>query len=85
VVESAIFGVAASGSGISAGNSFAPIFLALPADKREEGDAHLYLAFTGYNGINPPVSHSKQELFGHRLDLPPVNCPEHYYLPKANS
>ena len=53
VVESTLLGVAASSSGISAGNSFVPIFLALPADKREQGGANLYLAFTGYNGIIP--------------------------------
>ena len=53
VVESVVFGVTASGFWISAGISFVPIFLALPADKREQGDANLCLAFTGYSGIIP--------------------------------
>ena len=47
------FGMTVSGFWISAGIPFVPISLALPADKREYGDANLYLVFTGYNGIIP--------------------------------
>ena len=53
VLESVVFGVTASGFWISAGTPFVPIFRALPADKREQGGAHLYLAFTGCNGFSP--------------------------------
>jgi len=53
VVESAPFGVTASGFWISVGTPFVPIFCTLPADKREQGGTKLYLAFTGYNGIMP--------------------------------
>ncbi len=47
------FGMTVSGFWISAGIPFVPISLALPADKREYGDANLYLVFTGYHGIIP--------------------------------
>jgi len=68
---------------MSAGTPFAPIFQALPADKREQGGTHLYLAFTGYNGIIPQ-SHILSQLFDLRPDLLPVNTSEHSHL-KANS
>ena len=58
VVESALFGVTASGFWISAGTPFVPISLALPADKREYGDANYYLAFTRYDGIIPSADRS---------------------------
>ena len=47
------FGMTVSGFWISAGIPFVPISLALSADKREYGDANLYLAFTRYDGIIP--------------------------------
>ena len=86
VVKSAAFAVTASGFWISAGTPFVPIFWALPADKREQGGAHLRLAFTGYNGTIPksPVpswSHlvsaqifSRQTLS--KEILLDVNCPQ---------
>ena len=66
------FGMTVSGFWISAGIPFVPISLALPADKREYGDANQYLAFTRYDGIIPqsPIGD-----FGHGTDLPPVNSP----------
>ena len=53
VVESAPFGVTASGFLISVGTPFIPVFQALPVAKREHGVANLYLAFKGYNGVIP--------------------------------
>ena len=98
VVDSALFGVTAqiqSGwiSSLWSGtfwlwdlskNSFVPIFQALPADKREQGGAHLHPVFHKIQWYHSPVSHSKLELFGHSSDLLPVNTPEHS-IPESNS
>jgi len=75
VVASAPFGVSFWLLDLSR-TSFCSHLPALPAGKREYGDANLYLVFTGYNGIIPqsPIANRNS----------PLNRPEHS-LPKANS
>ena len=65
-------------------NFFVSIFQAFPADKGEQGGAHLHPVFHGIWWYHPPISHTKLEVFGHRPGLPLVNSPEHS-LPEANS
>ena len=65
-------------------NFFVSIFQALPADKGEQGGAHLHPVFHRIWWYHSPVSHTKLELFGHRPDLLPVNASE-YSLSTANS
>ena len=82
VVKSALLGVAAIGSGISAETALFPCSGACQ-QIRGSRDVHLHPVFHRHDGIIPQFSHTKLGLFSHRPDPPPVNTPEHS-LPEAN-
>jgi len=61
VVESALFGVAASGFGISAETPLFPS--SLQTDKREQGCAHLHPVFYRIEWYHSLFSYTKLEFF----------------------
>ena len=83
VVESALLGVADTGSGISA--EIPLLSSSGPCQQiRGSRDVHLHPVFHRHDGIIPQFFHTKLGLFSHRPDLPPVTTPEHS-LPEASS